>query len=63
MEYCICGHDKISHNINGDEIDPDPDLFNYCGLCRFYGILRASHRFKLDNLSYIEQLAKERKLV
>lgn len=51
---CICKHRKSAHcNINGF-----PDLCIDC-----YEIFGNAHPFHLDNLSYIEELAKAKGLV
>jgi hypothetical protein len=52
---CTCGHVRGSHYLSGDG----------CNLCFFQNEPQDKwqHRFQLDNLSYIEKLAKERGLV
>jgi hypothetical protein len=58
IEYCVCGHIKKYHE--GGSTDA---LFP-CWTC-YDGkdIVKSLHVFKLDNLKYIEDLAKERNLV
>jgi hypothetical protein len=55
VEKCVCGHEKYYHmNVSGMGCWACPDgFFVACG-CK---------RFKLDNLTLIEDLAKERSLV
>ena len=61
IEYCICGHSYNSHL----------DSKYLCGGCEvcaswtFNDKMRVNwfHPFKLDNLKYVEDLAKERNLV
>jgi hypothetical protein len=48
MEYCICGHKKSCHMGNLVSYPAESILW---------------HKFKLDNLKLIEDLAKERKLI
>jgi hypothetical protein len=56
---CICGHRKLFHlhqYISGRQVEckwyeDDDDFFCECG------------KFKLDNLSYIEELAESKGLV
>ena len=52
---CFCGHDEGKHYLTG----------NGCNHCFFENKPQDKwqHRFKLDNLTYIEKLAKERKLI
>jgi hypothetical protein len=52
---CVCGHTREFHWLTGDG----------CNTC-FYMYQsqdKWQHRFQLDNLSYIEKLARERGLV
>lgn len=57
VEYCVCGHILEVHT-------------PYCDVCMDFrdeyideAIQKASHTFKLDNLRYIEDLAKLRNLI
>lgn len=51
---CECGHNKISHYISehNDKLYP-----SFCGPCRFMG---DSHRFKLDNLRFLEMKSEQK---
>jgi hypothetical protein len=49
-EYCVCGHTVIGH------VDRYPETTTACVWCECM-------KFKLDNLSYVEDLAKERNLI
>lgn len=53
MEYCVCKHPQWCH------------LPKSCAVCTelWEEACAAFHTFKLDNLKYIEDLAKERGLV
>jgi hypothetical protein len=55
---CICGHLKDKHK-NPHSLN-DTSLIRHCVECWPLGF---RHKFQLDNLSYIEDLAKERGLV
>ena len=56
-EICICGHEDSDHYLFAQTDE-------YCTICyRMYGEEKCWHVFKLDNLTYIEKLAKERNLV
>jgi len=65
IEFCICRHSKFEHK------EPTPSRKIRCRECwsewanGWNGITESSlsHEFKLDNLKFIEDLAKERKLV
>ena len=50
---CICGHQAWAHN---------PES---CALCleRHLSVDKVFHHFKLDNLRFIEDLAKKRNLI
>lgn len=52
---CVCGHTREVHYLTG----------NGCNTCYYNSQPQDKwqHRFKLDNLSYIEKLAKERGFV
>ena len=54
-EYCVCGHEVERH------------AKRICYECLYplhvRGKLHSIHRFKLDNLRFIEDLAKERNLI
>ncbi len=56
-DICICGHSKVLHEI-GDA---------WKGHCLFcFGVeydLKRGHKFQLNNLDYIERLAKEKGLI
>ena len=59
-EYCICGHIESQHIMTS--------YFNikYCRICYILGMkkpMHDEHPFKLDNLKFIEELAKERNLI
>ena len=56
---CVCGHSQLVH------YDYDKDrILTCCGECYYHVNIEVSlHSFKLDNLTYIEQLAKEKNLV
>lgn len=57
-DKCVCGHMRMVH--------PDNDAWKgYCIFCfgEEFDIENGQHYFRLDNLSYIERLAKERKLI
>lgn len=61
---CICGHLKYEHNFKPYTLWYK-DLA-YCFRCRDHGkpLERTNiHKFKLDNLSYVEQVARARGLV
>lgn len=64
----ICTHDKRNHLPYGGKrkiiILPEFGK-HWCEDCtRVYcGVMKAFHTFKLDNLSYIEALAKKRNLL
>src|SRR5579864_2018361 len=55
LYFCICGHELIHHYLTGDG----------CNFCFFESKPQDKwqHRFQLDNLFYIEELAKKRGLV
>jgi hypothetical protein len=52
---CVCGHIAEAHYLTGDG----------CNQCLHENKSQEAwqHRFKLDNLTYVEKLAKERGLV
>lgn len=62
-EYCVCGHPKEMHSADVKD--------SLCALCiemasydvHIGELGKAFHPFKLDNLRYIEDVAKERKLI
>jgi len=64
-EICIsCSHKRQNHLPYGGKrnILVMPSLGeHWCEHC--VGTVNSFHTFKLDNLSYIEEVAKERKLV
>ena len=56
-DECVCGHMRSTHNINAR-------WTGYCFICLDPSDMNVrKHDFRLDNLSYIEKLAKERKLI
>ena len=58
-EYCVCGHAKIKHQ----EIIPEAQLPAICFPCCDEANHTQFHTFHLDNLRYLEDLAKEKKLI
>lgn len=63
MEYCVCGHQELSHALN--IINPS-NVQMWCRGCWFDnadGGVSNYHDFKLDNLKLIEDLAKEKGLI
>jgi hypothetical protein len=53
-DICVCGHMKSTHNIN-------IGWKGYCFICFDpSNIDLRKHEFKLDNLKYIERVAKEK---
>jgi hypothetical protein len=64
---CVCGCPKNYHTTDVDIVFHT--TFSYCALCfdtahyDHRNPKRGFHKFKLDNLKYIEDLAKERNLV
>lgn len=56
-KVCLYGHYKDMHWVNYYD---DGNIY-WCALCRYY--MGQPHPFKLDNLWYIEQLAKQKGLV
>jgi hypothetical protein len=60
-DYCICGHPFNMHD------DGEEDGTNWCYECAFFPdpdeVVLECQQFKLDNLKYIEEKAKERKLI
>lgn len=65
-KYCICGHLKKEHGIRTLAVER-PHILGICWTCRYAESretqINSVHNFKLDNLSYIEELAKKRKLI
>ncbi len=57
LDKCICGHLRKRHVL------PLLPFTPYCRGCFFREKANIKHEFKLDNLSYIEELAKERGLI
>lgn len=57
---CECGHNKISHYIDSDDHGGFEVHNSYCGPCRFLGIFNAAHKFKLDNLKFLEMKYEQR---
>ena len=55
---CVCGHIRVSHNCY---IDFCEQFLGQSGI--FEEQYCKCQKFKLDNLSYIEQLAKEKNLI
>lgn len=55
MEFCVCSHSK---NYHASDVATD-----FCGGCYNSGGKKFYHDFQLDNLKYIEDLAKERNLI
>lgn len=51
IEYCVCGHPLITHT---HELGYCQKTYTYECTCG---------RFKLDNLKYVEDLAKKRNLI
>lgn len=63
MKYCVCGHLKNKHRTEAAGFSILPSLGNHwCDGC-FVSGKESFHTFKLDNLQYIEDLARERKLI
>lgn len=64
---CICGHLKTYHEINRIGYNnPTGVPKQWCSECWLFNQkngINNLHDFKLDNLKYIEQLAKEKGLV
>lgn len=61
MEYCVCGH-RLKNHI----IDLDAYKYEFCADCICdlnCSDEKYAHVFKLDNLKYIEDLAKEKNLI
>jgi hypothetical protein len=59
-DKCICKHNKKDHDIDPSEIFSPP--IGWCNYC-FKITDTPCKKFRLDNLSYVERLAKERKLI
>lgn len=63
QNLCICGHVRWAHFLK------KYTSLGYCHSCSFKGggkympNRRYIHEFKLDNLWFVEQIAKERNLV
>ena len=58
---CECGHNRLSHYIESEDYGGFAgDRDSYCGPCRFSGILNAGHKFKLDNLRYLEMKSEQK---
>jgi hypothetical protein len=61
---CVCGHAEKDHlDIYGDKV---AIFCNECCLYNFYNMMRTNysrvenfHKFKIDNLKYLEELSKE----
>ena len=61
MEHCLCGH---SYSIHTKKYGMWPEADVFCQECYIENGKELSwHNFKLDNLKYIEDLAKEKGLV
>lgn len=62
MEKCICGHTKEQHQPNITDTHVSTDFCIFC-----YPVTNNAqacwHDFKLDNLQYIEDMAKEKNLI
>jgi hypothetical protein len=54
---CVCGHNKIEHR-KGHESGRC-----ICLKCYYRGLPQQYHTFKLDNLAYVEQVARAKGLV
>jgi len=57
MEYCLCGHSHWEHALS------NPEKVPYCTGCLLSNYNNCWHEFKLDNLRFIEDEAKERNLI
>jgi hypothetical protein len=55
-QYCICGHLEVYHYNNSIGSIT-------CFDCADRNIKNCTHNFKLDNLRFIEDLAKEKNLI
>jgi len=53
----VCGHPAFEHTTGFISKIP------VCAACRDLSKENEYHEFKLDNLKYVEQVAKERKLI
>jgi hypothetical protein len=62
MEYCVCRHPKPSHLLIEDWCQSCSNEYRENDYIRYRKSLMF-HKFKLDNLKLIEDLAKERKLI
>lgn len=66
IEYCICGHLKTVHELTDSPKNPPGSHFcrGCCGMHPRPDIYGFSwHNFKLDNLKFIEDLAKQKNLI
>jgi hypothetical protein len=58
QDNCLCGHNRMMHDLG-------ENWSGYCLLCfgEKMDMIRGKHKFCLNNLDYIEKLAKKRKLI
>lgn len=62
MEYCVCGHAKEIHSFIKDFLCAEcVEMASYD--LHIGELDKAFHKFKLDNLKLIEDLAKEKGLM
>jgi hypothetical protein len=60
---CVCGHLKKEHNFEPYEVlGPEYSNYAYCNYCIRFKAERV-HPFKLDNLTYVEQVARAKGLI
>jgi hypothetical protein len=61
-EYCVCGHVKLSHTGWENEPTGCGDVATI-GFIEVYNEMCECQEFKLDNLRFVEDLAKRRNLI
>jgi hypothetical protein len=63
---CVCGHELASHKTEAEGyITLSEKVAHWCAECALTNAMNRKnfHTFKLDNLSLIEKLARERHLI
>ena len=63
VEYCVCGCIRNKHTWLRTGLFQSEEGCSECLIKEPYDREKTYHKFKLDNLKLIEDLAKERKLI